>query len=151
MTDTDDALASPLSIVGFVVAVTGIVVLFLNQRLFCHHPVGIAVQVAGVLLMIWARLTFGRRSFYAAANPTAGDLVTWGPYRWWRHPIYAAILYFTGAAVACHPDLLAAGGAGLVTAGLALRIAMEERLLRRAYPEYAGYAARTKRVIPYLL
>jgi len=152
MTQTDtDALARPLSILGFLAAVAGIVVLFLKQRLFCHHPAGIAVQAAGVLLMVWARVTFGRRSFYAAANPTAGGLVTWGPYRWWRHPIYAAILYFTWAALVCHPDPLAAGGTALVTAGLALRIAMEERLLRRAYPEYEVYAARTRRVIPYLV
>jgi protein-S-isoprenylcysteine O-methyltransferase Ste14 len=152
MNDTNhDALALPLSILGFIAAVAGIVVLFLNQRLFCHHPAGIVVQAAGVLLMLWARVTFGRRSFYAAANPTAGKLVTWGPYRWWRHPIYAAILYFTWAALACHPDLLAAAGAALVTVGLALRIVMEERLLRRAYPEYEQYAVRTRRIVPYLV
>jgi len=46
--------------------------------------------------MLWARLTFGGRSFHAGANPTAGGVVTTGPYRFVRHPIYAAILYFLG-------------------------------------------------------
>jgi hypothetical protein len=39
-------------------------------------------------------LTFGARSFHAGANPTDGGVVTAGPYRFFRHPIYAAILYF---------------------------------------------------------
>ena len=60
------------------------------------------VQVAAVLLMVWARMTFGRRSFHAAANPTAGGLVTWGPYRYWRHPIYSAILLFLWSGVLSH-------------------------------------------------
>ena len=47
--------------------------------------------------MVAARITFGRRSFHAAANPTEGGLVTTGPYAYIRHPIYAAILYFVWA------------------------------------------------------
>jgi protein-S-isoprenylcysteine O-methyltransferase Ste14 len=43
-----------------------------------------------------ARVTFGRRSFHAAANPTAGGLVTTGPYRLIRHPIYTAACLFVG-------------------------------------------------------
>jgi protein-S-isoprenylcysteine O-methyltransferase Ste14 len=140
-----------VSILGFAAAVAGLLVLFYNEQLFCRHPAGIAVQAAAVLLMVWARVTFGRRSFHAAADPTAGGLVTHGPYRYWRHPIYAAILYFAWAALACHPHLVAAGGAGLITLGLALRMAMEESMLRRVYPDYAAYAARTRRVIPFVV
>jgi protein-S-isoprenylcysteine O-methyltransferase Ste14 len=39
----------------------------------------------------------------------------------------------------------------LVTIGAAIRMAMEEALLRERYPEYAIYAKRTKRVIPFVL
>jgi protein-S-isoprenylcysteine O-methyltransferase Ste14 len=41
--------------------------------------------------------------------------------------------------------------AALATAMLAVRIVTEERLLLRRYPEYASYAAKTKRVVPFLL
>ena len=100
--------------------------------------------------MIWARVTFGRRSFHLSADPTAGGLVDRGPYRYWRHPIYAAILYFVVAAVACHPTLHALAGAAAVALGLGVRIAMEERLLRHELPGYDDYAARTKRLIPFV-
>jgi protein-S-isoprenylcysteine O-methyltransferase Ste14 len=119
-----------------------IVGLLYTHSLFGHGPVSIGLQAVAALLMIWARATFGLRSFHYAANPTEGGLVTTGPYRYLRHPIYAAILRSSPLSMAL----------GLIaTAMLALRIAFEERLVRRRYPEYDDYARRTKRVIPFIL
>lgn len=109
---------------------------------------GLVVQGLAVALMLWARVTFGRRSFHFAANPTAGELVTWGPYRWFRHPIYAAVLLFLWTAVATHPSLLTFALAVAATAATAVRIRGEERFLVERYPEYHEYAARTKRIVP---
>ncbi|HET9209223.1 MAG TPA: isoprenylcysteine carboxylmethyltransferase family protein [Thermoanaerobaculia bacterium] len=140
-----------LSAPVFVILVLAIVGLFRIHSLFGRGPVSIGLQVLAVLLMIWARVTFGMRSFHYAANPTAGGLVTTGPYRYMRHPIYAAILLFlwTGVAVSASPLSVALGL--IATAMLALRIAFEERLVRQRYPEYGDYARRTKRVIPFIL
>src|SRR5436305_14686109 len=102
-----------LSIAGFAVAVLALGVMFHGDALFCRNPIVIAVQVLAALLMIWARLTFGLRSFHAAATPTAGGLVDTGPYRYWRHPIYAAILYFVWAGALCHRTLIAWLGAAV--------------------------------------
>jgi protein-S-isoprenylcysteine O-methyltransferase Ste14 len=96
-------------------------------------------------------VTFGRRSFHAAANPTEGGLVTNGPYRYIRHPIYAAVLYFLWAGVAAHLSVSHAIAALIATAGLAARILAEETLLIGRYPEYAAYARRTRRVVPFIL
>lgn len=142
--------ADRLSIAAFAVAVAGIAWLVVQQAIICRHPLGIAAQVLAAVLMGWARLTFGRRSFHAGATPTAGGLVTSGPYRWWRHPIYAAVLYFVAAAVACHPSWKTLLAGGLVALGLGVRMVLEERLVRVSYPEYAEYAARTKRVVPFV-
>ena len=43
-------------------------------------------------------------SFTVQPTPTAGGLAMTGPYRYLRHPIYAAILYFFGAGIAAHPS-----------------------------------------------
>lgn len=140
-----------LSTPVFVLLVLALVGLFYAHSLLGHGPVSIGLQVVAVLLMIWARVTFGMRSFHYAANPTEGGLVTTGPYRYMRHPIYAAVLLFlwTGVAVNASPLSVALGLAA--TAMLALRILFEERLVRRRYPEYDDYARRTKRVIPFIL
>ncbi|HEY4575030.1 MAG TPA: hypothetical protein VIJ26_13725, partial [Thermoanaerobaculia bacterium] len=83
-----------LSTPVFGLLVLAIVGLLYTHSLLGHGPVSIGLQAVAVLLMIWARVTFGMRSFHYAANPTEGGLVTTGPYRTMRHPIYAAILLF---------------------------------------------------------
>lgn len=116
--------------------------------LFSPHPGVIAAQISAVLLMAWARVTFGMRSFHAAANPTGGGLVTHGPYHFIRHPIYASICLFIWAGVLGHASLLAISLGALATAGAVGRLLCEERLLRGRYPEYRKYAARTRRLLP---
>jgi len=140
-----------LSIGAFGLMVAGIVWLLMRQQVLAHSIPGIAVQAMAVLLMILARIAFGMRSFHASANPTAGGLVTSGPYRWMRHPIYAAILYFCWAAALDHRTREAVAASLLITAGAVLRMYMEEQLLVGMYPAYRDYAARTARVVPFVL
>ncbi len=139
------------SLIGFLVLVFTLVGLVFRGSILGEGTVAITIQILAVLLMIWARATFGRRSFHASANPTDGGLVTTGPYRVLRHPIYASILFFLWAAVFSHISAtnICLGLVG--TAGAAIRIYTEERLLLIRYPEYREYAARTKRIIPFLL
>jgi protein-S-isoprenylcysteine O-methyltransferase Ste14 len=139
-----------VSILAFLGAVACVVWLAFQKVLLGAGPVTIGIQVLAVLLMIWARLTFGLRSFHAAANPTSGGLVTRGPYRWLRHPIYSAALYIVWAGIAAHPS----GGSILVallaSVLLGVRMYGEESLLREMYPEYAEYARHTSRVLPFI-
>jgi protein-S-isoprenylcysteine O-methyltransferase Ste14 len=138
------------SIVAFALMVAGVAVIVFRNAIFATRPLTIAVQIAAALLMVYARVTFGRRSFHAAANPTAGGLVTSGPYAVLRHPIYAAVLYFTWAAIADHPSWISVGGGALITAGALVRMRLEEQMLVVRYPEYRDYMRRTRRVIPYV-
>lgn len=140
--------ARAASVVATAALAVVVVALFRMGALLAPTPAGLVVQGVAFVLMLWSRVTFGRRSFHFAADPTAGELVTWGPYRWLRHPIYAAVLLFLWTAVLTHlsPYTLALGVAA--TAATAVRIRGEERLLVERYPEYAEYSARTKRVVP---
>lgn len=139
-----------VSIAGFLLMVAAVVGLLYAHALFSYSPRVIAVQVLAVGLMAWARLTLGLRSFHAAASPTEGGLVTTGPYRFVRHPIYTAVCMF------CWAGALANGSAASLAAGLAvlagaiMRMLAEERLLADRYPAYRQYAAATKRMVPYL-
>jgi protein-S-isoprenylcysteine O-methyltransferase Ste14 len=142
------------SLLATVLLVVCVVLLLLQHSLIARNPIGIALQALAVALMLWARVTFGMRSFHATANPTAGGLVTAGPYRYWRHPIYAAVLLFVWAGVLAHgaaPTLIDLALGALATAMTIVRVQAEEQLLRASMPEYAGYAARTKRFIPFVL
>jgi protein-S-isoprenylcysteine O-methyltransferase Ste14 len=139
------------SILAFLLMLAGLLWLVARREVLARSLPAVAVQVAAVALMIAARLTFGLRSFHAAANPTAGGLVTRGPYHWLRHPIYAAILYFTWSTALDYHSVQSFAAALLVTAGASIRMYAEESLLMTMYPEYATYRARTARVIPFVL
>lgn len=101
-----------------------------------------------LVLGVWGALHLGRGLTPLPLPNGAIELVTRGPYRWIRHPLYAAvILGMFGIAVRTRtPSVIA------VATGLALFLAMksrwEERHLRAAFPGYSDYAIRTGRFIP---
>ena len=139
-----------ISLVATCVLVVAVVFLLLSRLLFARGILPIALQTVAGALMLWARVTFGARSFHAGANPTAGGLVTTGPYRFIRHPIYAAVLLFMWAGVASHGAIIGVLTAIVATAAIAVRIGAEETLVTESYPEYADYARRTKQIIPFV-
>ncbi len=141
-----------LSLLAFGLSVAALAVLVLTKSLIANEPVAIAVQVAAILFFLWARVTMGWRSFHATANPLeTARLVTNGPYGLVRHPIYVALWAFAWAGVADHLTVLSAAMGLLVAAGLLARMVLEEDLLRSRFPEYAAYAKRTKRVVPFVI
>jgi protein-S-isoprenylcysteine O-methyltransferase Ste14 len=95
-------------------------------------------------------VTFGRRSYHPAANPTAGGLVTTGPYRFIRHPIYTAVCLFVSAGAAAHLSLITILLCAVVWGGAIARMFCEERLVALRYPEYRQYAVSTARMIPFV-
>ena len=128
-----------------------VVALYWRHELFATRAVTIGLQVAAVLLMFWARSIMRGRSFHAGAEPTAGDLVTSGPYHLIRHPIYSATLLFVWTGVMSHVSFVSIGLASVTSVLVAIRILTEERLLRRHFPGYESYAGRTWRVVPFVL
>jgi protein-S-isoprenylcysteine O-methyltransferase Ste14 len=139
-----------LSMLGYLAMVGGLIGLLVTRSLLSASPFVIAPQVAAVALMIWARVTFGRRSFHLAANPTLGGLVTTGPYRFIRHPIYTAVCLFVSAGAAAHLSWSTILLCTVVWGCAIARMSCEERLVAMRYPEYRLYAASTARMIPFV-
>jgi protein-S-isoprenylcysteine O-methyltransferase Ste14 len=148
--DSGASFRNALSLAAFVIAVAMLVFLVFRHHLLASSPPLLALQVGSVLLMIWARVTFGRRSFHASADTSDGGLVTTGPYRYWRHPIYASIIYFVWAGQFPSPSVPSVAAAAIATAALVARMLLEEHFLRAAYPGYPAYCKRARRLIPFL-
>jgi protein-S-isoprenylcysteine O-methyltransferase Ste14 len=126
----------------------GMLGLLFSRALFSPSPAVIVAQCAAVALMAWARLTLGSRSFHAAADPTAGGLVTGGPYRFIRHPIYTAACLFGWAGMMGNWSRRAGLFGALLFLGALGRMLCEEKLVTEQYPEYRRYAKSTKRMVP---
>jgi protein-S-isoprenylcysteine O-methyltransferase Ste14 len=78
----------------------------------------------------------------------SGQLVTSGPYRFVRNPMYSAVLLFAAAEVVAYADMWKLA-CWLALALLLLAKAMlEERGLREQHAGYAEYAKRVRRFIP---
>lgn len=139
------------SLLGLGLAVLGVFYLYHKNFLFSKNIVEIIIQILAVGLMIWARMTLGFRSFHASANTTKGRLVTDGPYHWFRHPIYASLIYFFWSCVIAFPFKETIFAVLLITIGLLMRMFLEEKSLIDSYKqEYAAYSKKTKRIIPFI-
>lgn len=138
------------SLGGFLAMMGGFIALFASGNLLSLNPNVIIVQIAALVLALWARRSLGLRSFHLTAEPTAGELVTSGPYRVIRHPIYTAACLFVWPGALAHHSFPAFVLATLVTAGALIRIIYEERTLAERYTEYARYADTTNRMLPYV-
>ena len=139
------ASALPLLLV-----IAAIVVLAATGNLFAAAPLVIAAQVGAVGLSIWARRSFQKGAFRVTATPGSRSIIQSGPYRFVRHPMYAASLLFIWAAVVSHPSAGPVAIGIVVTAMVITRVVVEERLLRAQYPEYVDYARSTKALVPYV-
>ena len=138
------------SLIGLGIAVLGLFYLIKMEYIITKNPISIIIQVASIVIMIWARFTFGFRSFHATANTTKGELVTTGPYRWLRHPIYASIIYFSCASIRSYPFIDTIAAVILIISGLFVRMILEEKSLRLTYDNYVEYSKHAKRIIPFL-
>lgn len=139
-----------ISLASWLLMAFALLGLFIRGSFSSLHPVAIMLEVMAACLLVWARMTLGRRSFHAAANPTAGGLVTTGPYRFIRHPIYSAVCLFGWTGMLMQWSLINALLGALLFVGALGRILCEERLLVETYPEYLVYARGTKRMLPFV-
>ncbi len=127
-----------------------IIVLGVTGNLFSASPVVVAAQVAAVALNVWARLSFQKGTFRVTAAPSSGSIITRGPFRFVRHPMYSAALLFIWAGVASHSSALTLAIGIAVTALCIVRVIAEDRLLLAAYPGYLEYSRSTKALVPYV-
>lgn len=139
-----------LSLFGFLLMGAALIGLIVEKSVFAPSPVVIGAQLAALGIWLWARVSFGSRSFHVAANPTEGAMVRSGPYGHVRHPIYAAVCLFVWAGALANHSRAAMTLVVLLTAGVIIRIVCEERLLAARYPEYRDYARSTKRLVPFV-
>ena len=113
--------------------------------------VGLALFVLGLAFAIWARLHIGRNWGTPMMERAEPELVTSGPYRFVRHPIYSGFLVAgIGTAIGLSWWWLTAVGLAGVYFLYSARV--EERYLTDAFPDtYPTYKRLTKMLLPFIL
>jgi len=112
--------------------------------------VAVLLAVASGLFGVWAVRTVGKQWSLVARLAEKHELITSGPYRIVRHPIYSAmlgLLIATGVAMSEFlPTLIAAA---IYTGATMMRVGSEERLLASAFgAAHTDYKRRVRAFIP---
>lgn len=113
--------------------------------------VGLGLFALGLGFAVWARVHLGRNWGRPMTQKEEPELVTSGPYRLVRHPIYSGILVAgVGTAVAMSwPWLTAVALAGIY---FIYSATVEERYLTGQFPnDYPPYKRSTKMLMPFVL
>ncbi len=113
--------------------------------------IGALLFACGIALAVWARLNLGRNWGMPMTQRAEPELVTSGPYRFVRHPIYSGLL------TAMLGTALVTNLLGLIVVAVLVGYfyycgTVEERNLATTFPKaYPEYRSRTKMLIPFLL
>jgi len=111
---------------------------------------GLIICAIGLSLAVWARKYLGRNWGMPMSVKEDPELVTTGPYRYVRHPIYSGML------LAMLGSALASGVLWLIVfvffgTYFVISARAEERLMLRQFPEeYPEYRAKTKAIVPFV-
>ena len=138
-----------------VIAVIVIAVAFRGSAVATHSvilgAIGAVLFVCGIALAVWARLHLGRNWGMPMTQRAEPELVTSGPYRFVRHPIYSGLLTaMLGTALV--NNLLGLIVVAVLVAYFYYCGIIEERNLTTTFPTaYPEYKSRTKMLIPFLL
>jgi protein-S-isoprenylcysteine O-methyltransferase Ste14 len=115
-----------------------------------RSAVGLALFATGLLFAVWARIHIGRNWGTPMTQKQDPELVTSGPYRFVRHPIYSGILLAgVGTAVALGWQILLIFGLSAIYFIYAATV--EEKFLTQQFPEvYPAYKRSSKMLVPFV-
>jgi protein-S-isoprenylcysteine O-methyltransferase Ste14 len=115
-------------------------------------PAQLLVSDALVLLGIgFAVYALGYLKLSFSIMPEARALVTGGPYRVVRHPLYLGEITAGLGLVLALPSWFSVVVFVTLVAAQLVRTRYEEDVLRDSFPEYTEYARQTKRLLPWLI
>ena len=111
---------------------------------------GVILVIIGLGFSVWARIHLGRNWSNYPTHKIDHELVTSGPYRFVRHPIY------TGMILGAFGTTLIIGIPWFIlfliaTVVFLIRITAEEKIMTEQFPDaYPEYKKRTKALIPFI-
>ena len=112
---------------------------------------GLALFALGLGFAIWARVHIGRNWGIPMTQKDEPELVTSGPYRLVRHPIYTGIVV-AGVATAVALSWIWLFAAGLAGVYFVYSATVEEQYLAEQFPDtYPEYKRSTKMLLPFIL
>jgi len=109
------------------------------------------LTAAAGFLACWAIIAIHPRQLRVTPEPAEqARLITHGPYRVIRHPMYTSLILLAGLLVIAEYSHTRLVVAAIMVLDLWIKMKVEERLLQDKFPAYKAYMQKSWRVIPYI-
>lgn len=103
------------------------------------------------VLILWALIAMQKSKLRILPEPSANAiLITKGPYRFIRHPMYTAILLGSIGLLINYFTWLRLAIAVALAIVLLIKLNWEEKMLSQKFDEYKEYMKHTRRILPLL-
>ena len=111
---------------------------------------GWALFSLGGSLAGWAFVVMNLQSrfHFLPRSRQGSSLLRTGPYRWWRHPMYAGVGFMGGVVALARWDGWAIGAVIGYVVVIEWKMRIEEAELSKKFPDYSGYMQKAARWIP---
>jgi protein-S-isoprenylcysteine O-methyltransferase Ste14 len=122
---------------------------FSFQSFFSFVIPGSILAALGLFGAVWARINLGRNWSGYVTYKEGQTLVTTGPYKYIRHPIYTSMILMFIGTILYYGSLFVSIFLIILGITFILRTRKEEEIMIRLFGEkYTDYMKRTKRLIP---
>jgi protein-S-isoprenylcysteine O-methyltransferase Ste14 len=113
---------------------------------------GCGLLLAVIIFMFWVMRTNSFAAPVVKIQEKRGQtVITTGPYAWMRHPLYFGALFYVAATSLVLGSWWGLIFVPLVASGFAIRIGVEETVLRRGLQGYTEYESKVRwRLIPFV-
>jgi protein-S-isoprenylcysteine O-methyltransferase Ste14 len=143
---------SPVSVALVGIQLGAIVFIGSSGSWIARRPEWLVLEALALIPGAWAMALMLPKRFNVLPEVRPGaTLITHGPYRSLRHPMYTTVLGVTLASVLDAPGFWRVVVWGALVIDLWCKMRREEKLLRAAFPAYDSYCRRTGRILPRLL
>jgi protein-S-isoprenylcysteine O-methyltransferase Ste14 len=110
------------------------------------------IQAIAIIIGLWAILVMHIGNFNIVPDPRPDmELITVGPYRYIRHPMYFSIILFFFPLVALDLNWMSLSIYSNLCIILFIKLSYEEHLLVEKLNDYSEYQKVTKKLIPFVL
>lgn len=140
-----------VSILLVIIQLVTLLYILFSGPLIPQDSIMLLLLIAGVALGIWAVYSFRITRFSLLSEiPENAALVTAGPYRVIRHPMYTSVLLIATALVVNEPTASRFLALLILAIVLLIKTETEERYLDKHFKEYGSYKVNTQKLIPFL-